>query len=187
MAQYHINPETGNPGICKAKENCPFGDIQDHYGSAQLARTSFEIRMSQTSLEPDVLLRNWDYARELVRICQDETINFPNHSQEGGKRITLEDCRKGEVAEGNCWTISNEIIEEVDSALQEANLTSAKADHCALYDPEDNVIIDFTFRQYDPTSPWPLITSPDDWLKRVNQCSSEPYQWDLSDDDNEEN
>jgi hypothetical protein len=43
MPKYHINPQTGNPGTCHAKKNCPFGDIQsDHYDSADQARSAYE-------------------------------------------------------------------------------------------------------------------------------------------------
>jgi hypothetical protein len=42
MAKYHINPQTGNPGACRAKEKCPFGDTDHHYDSKEAARQAFE-------------------------------------------------------------------------------------------------------------------------------------------------
>ena len=31
---YHVNPKTGNPSQCKARKgNCPFGAVEDHFGS----------------------------------------------------------------------------------------------------------------------------------------------------------
>jgi len=43
MAKYHINPTTGEPGQCKARKSCPFGDLEnDHYTSAEAAREAFE-------------------------------------------------------------------------------------------------------------------------------------------------
>ncbi len=41
MAIYHVNPETGNVGVCSAeKGNCPFGNAEDHYTSEEAARGS---------------------------------------------------------------------------------------------------------------------------------------------------
>ena len=46
MARYHINPKTGNPGICRAKSSCPFGDLTaDHFDSPEAARAAYEKRM----------------------------------------------------------------------------------------------------------------------------------------------
>lgn len=52
MAKYHINPATGNPGVCRAdpsKPNARGCDFDlgesDHYSSAEEARTAFEASM----------------------------------------------------------------------------------------------------------------------------------------------
>jgi hypothetical protein len=40
---FHVNPETGDVGRCKAtKGNCPFGSVEEHYASADDARSAFE-------------------------------------------------------------------------------------------------------------------------------------------------
>lgn len=40
---YHINPETGNPGVCRAKIKCRFGDLEtEHYESRESAQAAFE-------------------------------------------------------------------------------------------------------------------------------------------------
>lgn len=44
MAKYHINPETGDPGECKAEIKCRFGSPEDHYTSPEAARKAFEER-----------------------------------------------------------------------------------------------------------------------------------------------
>lgn len=44
MSRYHIN-EKGEPGVCKAKYGCPFGDMEaDHYGSKEEARAAYELQ-----------------------------------------------------------------------------------------------------------------------------------------------
>jgi hypothetical protein len=42
MDKYHINPETGNPGLCSAKIKCPFGGDDVHYFSKEAAQQAFE-------------------------------------------------------------------------------------------------------------------------------------------------
>ena len=45
MALYHVNPETGNAGICKAeKGRCRFGESDEHYTSEEAARASYEAK-----------------------------------------------------------------------------------------------------------------------------------------------
>lgn len=51
MPRYHINPETGNPGICRAHLNCPFGDLEtEHYESRKAAQNAFEQAMQDRAL-----------------------------------------------------------------------------------------------------------------------------------------
>lgn len=46
--RFHINPETGDPGKCRAKHSCPFGDLErEHYGSADEARAAYEKQMER--------------------------------------------------------------------------------------------------------------------------------------------
>lgn len=42
MAKYHVNPQTGEPGECKAEIKCRFGSSEEHYTSAEAARKAFE-------------------------------------------------------------------------------------------------------------------------------------------------
>lgn len=39
---YHVNPKTGEPGICKAAKSCPFGGLEVHYTSPEAARAAYE-------------------------------------------------------------------------------------------------------------------------------------------------
>lgn len=47
MAKYHVNPETGAPGLCRAVKQCRFGTV-DHYDSRDDAQKAYEA--SQTTL-----------------------------------------------------------------------------------------------------------------------------------------
>lgn len=43
MSKFHINPENGEPGPCRAMVKCPFGDLEkDHYDTADDARRAYE-------------------------------------------------------------------------------------------------------------------------------------------------
>jgi hypothetical protein len=50
MAKYHINTK-GNPGLCKASKNCPFGDDAHHYSSQEEAQSAYELQMEQGLLQ----------------------------------------------------------------------------------------------------------------------------------------
>ena len=40
--RYHINPQTLSPGICKAVQNCPFGEDEDHYPTRNAAQKTID-------------------------------------------------------------------------------------------------------------------------------------------------
>lgn len=43
MARYHISPHTGDPGVCSAKVNCPYGNLEtDHFDTPEAARAAYE-------------------------------------------------------------------------------------------------------------------------------------------------
>lgn len=42
MSRYHINPRTGDPGLCKAKISCPYGTADEHFPSEEKARAAYE-------------------------------------------------------------------------------------------------------------------------------------------------
>jgi hypothetical protein len=51
MDKYHINPETGNPGLCSAKVKCPFGGDDVHYFSKEAAQKAFEESTKSEALK----------------------------------------------------------------------------------------------------------------------------------------
>jgi len=74
MTRYHLNPETGEPGICQARKSCPFGlPIEDHYSSKDLAQKDFERVMTGrtiTSIKNDYPLEqafDLDLLKKMVR------------------------------------------------------------------------------------------------------------------------
>jgi len=51
MAKFHINPETGEPGLCKAQKQCPFGGDDAHFTSKEAARTAYEEKQTTFAAE----------------------------------------------------------------------------------------------------------------------------------------
>lgn len=74
MSRYHINPENGNPGRCKALVSCPFGDMElDHYSSRAEAQKAYEQAMEAAAL-------GQSHKR-------DSTLTFPNTYEFPASRI----------------------------------------------------------------------------------------------------
>lgn len=51
MAKYHVNPETGEPGLCHASIQCRFGGASLHYDSSSEARFAYEQKFSGEGFE----------------------------------------------------------------------------------------------------------------------------------------
>lgn len=50
--RYHVHPETGEVGPCRAVKACPFGDLTtDHYSTPEDARASYELGMAAFNLQ----------------------------------------------------------------------------------------------------------------------------------------
>lgn len=92
---YHINPQTGEPGFCRATLKCPFGDIQkEHYPTIEAARVAYEISQGNEVL-------TWLGAKQ-VNIG--DKVEFP--LKEGGSALivvdnVLEDGFSGEAEDGS--------------------------------------------------------------------------------------
>lgn len=67
--RYHINPKTGNPGLCKAeKAQCPFEQLGEaHYPTKEAAREGYELLMtSQISRGASLALRRTELHEEII-------------------------------------------------------------------------------------------------------------------------
>lgn len=55
MSRFHINPKTGEPGSCRVTTGkCPFGSVDEHYATAEEARTAFESMNESFSLSQHI-------------------------------------------------------------------------------------------------------------------------------------
>lgn len=72
MLKYHLSPKTGNPGVCKAKYKCAFGDIEtEHYNSPGLARAAYEQKMQLAALASSPVRVKIQSAEKFQEILQD--------------------------------------------------------------------------------------------------------------------
>lgn len=58
MPKYHINPQTGDPGVCTAKIACRYGSSTEHYDSVDSARAHYERNMEAADANINTLRNN---------------------------------------------------------------------------------------------------------------------------------
>lgn len=65
--QIHVNPQTGEPGKCRANVKCPYGDDAPHFEHERDARLYFEIAMEDGEEQGRKVFRVVDAARAFRR------------------------------------------------------------------------------------------------------------------------
>lgn len=60
MANFHINPQTGDPGVCSAQIRCRYGAESQHFDSVDLARSAYERKMESLGVSIDNLYSRLD-------------------------------------------------------------------------------------------------------------------------------
>ncbi len=131
MARYHINPKTGNPGICHAVRKCPFGDIEsEHYSTKEEARAVYEklqsdiavgysahrgVREAQKALEEAVGIPYPELVRPFVDALEADGAASPGFSflTPSGYRLGLPH-GYGEPDYANLWTYDHREVLQLD-------------------------------------------------------------------------
>lgn len=123
--------------------------------------------------------------------------------------VNLKDMKDGPVAQGNCWAITNELIEIVPAAEFDASWTDEISittgarglDHTALLvgDKKDVYVVDYTARQFHQSLPFPFIAKVDEWKDTLSKVYGSTFtivevsdeddedDYDYDDDDDDEN
>lgn len=95
-----------------------------------------------------------------------------NHSSTGGEWVTVADMADADIARNNCWVTSNEIYENLDiesyADIEEVDIVGVVAEgvsHYGVYlaNSEEEVVLDFTARQFDPSAPFPYVVPLKVW------------------------
>lgn len=77
MSQFHVNPETGEAGPCRATSgNCPFADSDHHYNSPEEARDAYEKEMKNQTLQPGLQRAKTVTPKELKRALEDADVAY---------------------------------------------------------------------------------------------------------------
>ena len=59
MTKFHVNPKTGEAGVCRAKHKCRFGlSEQQHFASENAAREHFEQSMTDSTIVANKAVRS---------------------------------------------------------------------------------------------------------------------------------
>lgn len=111
-------------------------------------------------------------------------------------QVGLKDMPDGEVARGNCWAISQKIIDSIPAAhfeaswLDEISITSGTRGlgHTAILvgSTSGYYVIDYTARQFNQALPFPLIETVDKWKETIEKAYGTPFLFEDDYGDEEE-
>lgn len=113
--------------------------------------------------------------------CED--IEIANHSQYGEEFVTISEMSKPKIARNNCWIVSNEIMEQLDlseyATIDEVDMVGAAGSLCSHYAVylsrgTEQVVLDFTARQFDSEAPFPYVVPLDVWYGYVKHVTGRP-------------
>ncbi|MCC3299657.1 hypothetical protein [Arthrobacter caoxuetaonis] len=92
-----------------------------------------------------------------------------------------------DIARGNCWAATNEVIElgasELGAEWVDELTISGRGQHVAILAgyPEGCAVVDFTIRQFDAGLAFPWTGTVDDWKKTVEAATG--TSWEFEDDE----
>ena len=125
----------------------------------------------------DIAVRRLAGAEYVLDEYGDIEVSHRGHGRR--EYVTLDETGNPDLARGNCWIITNEIIEQVGpgefGAHTLAELTIDGAGHhvaLLVTDAHGEYIVDYTARQFSPDLPHPFVTSYEDWLAAINTATS---------------
>lgn len=100
-------------------------------------------------------------------------LDVANHSSVGPEWVTVADMADPAIARNNCWATSGEIYEYTSlntfaDSVEEIDIVGVEAPGCTHYavylaNSTEQVVIDFTVRQFSPDAPFPFVLSLDSW------------------------
>lgn len=90
---YHVNPQTGEPGLCTAAIQCRFGGTEEHYADTTSAREAFEKSQSLANVLKGDKTNPYSHlqkksAEQVKRFAEPMTINGHTVRLENGRAIT---------------------------------------------------------------------------------------------------
>jgi hypothetical protein len=114
-----------------------------------------------------------DIKKNIAFITEDALdLDVANHSAHGSDWVKISDMMNPDIARNNCWVTSNEIYENVEleeyANIHEVDIIGVEATGCTHYavyvaNETEQVVIDFTARQFSPDAPFPFVLPVDKW------------------------
>lgn len=132
MTKYHINPRTGNPGVCRASiQQCPLGGDSSHFKTKEEARADYEETQKLAAIIPsspteslDVLERDVNRGVELLK-SEVETDGTPlGSSQQSRAKKAFQQARyvsKAYITDDKDWEERRGYYDQVTTSLRALN------------------------------------------------------------------
>lgn len=107
-------------------------------------------------------------------------LDVANHARVGGDWVTVADMADPAIARNNCWATSNEIYESrhIENIIhvEEVDIVGVESPGCTHYavyltDGEEEVVVDFTVRQFSPDAPFPFVLPVATWHAYMNHVT----------------
>ena len=100
-------------------------------------------------------------------------ILFDNASLHGGPFcVSLAEMCDGQLANNNCWLASKSLQDFLEKEGVASNLVELRSDKGSHWAVEcEGMIIDYTFSQFNPSAPFPLVVPPDVWKRSLDAYS----------------
>jgi hypothetical protein len=142
------------------------------------------------TLTPDVVdTRRLDGAIYVLGEYSELEVNDHSGSRPHGT-VELGEMRDPDLARGNCWAATSEIIEHVDPGeflareLNELTI-DGNGQHVALHvvDGDGEYIVDYTARQFNADLPFPFVASYHDWKTAIEMATGRAWTMHDYDDD----
>lgn len=201
---YHINRE-GEVRVCETTpERCPVlgpdGEKSPHFTDKSTATQEKErILNSLFKMKPlrkkgrGSLTEGQTKMLETIqssifRIDEEEVI-IRDWAEDGAPEIaSLREMRRGENSIDLCdfiaFAVSEEIKDEVKSrgyrlepiAVGFSGESTTQHTALKISDGEDSIILDYAARQFNDDSEFPLLTTPEEWERVINDGAMEKYE-----------
>lgn len=178
LASYHVSHHADSAGAFST----------DEYAAAvaEVSRWAEDL-IDDVDQEPDNLPAIADYA---YLEAQHDDYEEPEDLDEVEDDPLIESLRQlsdPRMAHDQCRVVSEFLLENLDhdgvraEMVQGVTWSGQRLDHhfallVRLREDSPAVILDLTFNQVEPSAPWPLVTTAEDWVSRTNGTADTPIR-----------
>lgn len=112
-------------------------------------------------------------------------LEVANHSSTGGEWVSIADMADADIARNNCWVVSNEVYENIEleayASIEEVDIVGVVAEgvsHYGVYlsNGTEEVVLDFTARQFDASAPFPYVVPLNVWKGYIEHMTGKEME-----------